>query len=60
MPIEITVPRLGWSMEEGTFSSWAKQEGEAVQVGDVLFILESEKAAQEVESMDAEIGRAHV
>ena len=57
MPIEITVPRLGWSMEEGTFSSWVKREGEAVQAGDILFILESEKAAQEVESMDAGILR---
>ena len=57
MPIEITVPRLGWSMEEGTFSSWVKQEGEAVRVGDILFILESEKSAQEIESMDAGILR---
>ena len=24
MPIEITVPRLGWSMEEGIFSAWLK------------------------------------
>src|SRR5262245_18678122 len=53
MPIEIIVPRLGWSMEEGTFSAWLKQDGEAVTAGDPLFVLESDKATQEVESMDA-------
>lgn len=53
MAIEITIPRLGWSMEEGTFLGWMKQDGEAVQSGDLLFTLESEKAAQEVESLDA-------
>ncbi len=55
MAIEITIPRLGWSMEEGTFLGWMKQDGEAVQSGDLLFTLESEKAAQEVESLDAGI-----
>lgn len=57
MAIEITIPRLGWSMEEGTFLGWLKQDGEAVASGDLLFTLESEKAAQEVESLDAGILR---
>jgi pyruvate dehydrogenase E2 component (dihydrolipoamide acetyltransferase) len=55
--IEITIPRLGWSMEEGKFASWLKQEGERVASGDQLFVLESEKAVQEVESLDAGILR---
>ncbi|HUQ93647.1 MAG TPA: dihydrolipoamide acetyltransferase family protein [Bryobacteraceae bacterium] len=55
MPIEITVPRLGWSMEEGTFYEWLKKDGEAVAAGDVLFSMESDKVTLEVESLDAGI-----
>ena len=50
MAIEIIVPRLGWSMDEGIFGQWLKKEGEMVQEGDSLFELESDKATQEVES----------
>ena len=57
MGIEVRVPRLGWSMEEGTFLGWIRQEGELVRKGDSLFILESEKAAQEIESFDEGILR---
>ena len=57
MPIEITVPRLGWSMEEGVFVGWLKQEGDLVKAGEPLFTLENEKAAQDVESTDSGILR---
>lgn len=52
MPIEIVVPRLGWSMDEGTFVEWLKQAGDFVNAGDMLFVLEGDKASQEVESFD--------
>ena len=52
MAIEVTVPRLGWSMDEGTFAEWLKREGEWVGKGDMLFVLEGDKAVQEVESFD--------
>lgn len=52
MSIEITVPRLGWSMEEGTFAGWLKNDGDFVRQGDALFELEGEKAVQEVEALD--------
>src|SRR5580658_9070668 len=52
MATEITVPRLGWSMEEGTFAGWSKKDGEPVKSGDPLFALEGEKALEEVESLD--------
>jgi pyruvate/2-oxoglutarate dehydrogenase complex dihydrolipoamide acyltransferase (E2) component len=52
MAFEITLPRLGWSMEEGIFQSWLKKEGEEVKSGEPLFVLESDKAAQEVEATD--------
>ena len=57
MAIEITVPRLGWSMDQGTFSQWLKREGETVEEGDALFELESDKAVQAVESFDSGILR---
>lgn len=55
MPIEITVPRLGWSMEEGTFSGWLKQPGDQVAAGEPLFAVESDKVTMDVESLDAGI-----
>jgi pyruvate dehydrogenase E2 component (dihydrolipoamide acetyltransferase) len=57
MAIEIVVPRLGWSMDEGTFGEWLKQEGEFVKRGDALFVLEGEKSAQDIESFDEGILR---
>lgn len=52
MAIEITVPRLGWSMDEGTFAEWLKREGDFVRKGEMLFVLEGDKAAQEIETFD--------
>lgn len=51
MAIEILVPRLGWSMEEGTLVRWHKNPGDEVASGDVLFELEGEKAVQEIEAV---------
>ena len=55
MPIEIIVPRLGWSMEEGAFVAWLKNDGDQVKAGDPLFRIEGDKAVQEVESIDSGI-----
>ncbi len=57
MPIEIIVPRLGWSMEEGAFIAWHKNDGEFVHAGDALFSIEGDKAVQEIESIDSGILR---
>lgn len=53
MPTPITVPRLGWSMEEATLSAWHKSSGDAVQAGEALFALEGDKATQDIEALDA-------
>jgi pyruvate dehydrogenase E2 component (dihydrolipoamide acetyltransferase) len=58
MAVEITVPRLGWSSEEGVFSGWLKQQGESVKSGEPLFMLESDKVTMDVESLDA--GTLHI
>lgn len=52
MPIEITVPRLGWSMEEALFAGWLRSDGETVRSGEPLFAVESDKVTMEVESLD--------
>lgn len=52
MPIAITVPRLGWNMDEGIFAGWLKRDGETVREGEPLFSLEGDKATQDVESID--------
>jgi UDP-glucose 4-epimerase len=57
MPIEIIVPRLGWSMEEGAFVAWLRKDGEFVRAGDPLFSIEGDKAVQEIESIDSGILR---
>ncbi len=53
MASEIHMPRLGWTMEEGTFGEWLKQDGEAVRTGDLLFTVEGDKATQEIEAFDS-------
>ena len=57
MAIAITIPRLGWNMEEGIFAGWLKRDGEPVRAGEPLFSLEGEKATQDVEAIDAGILR---
>jgi pyruvate dehydrogenase E2 component (dihydrolipoamide acetyltransferase) len=53
MAIPITIPRLGWNMEEGTFVGWLKEDGAAVSAGDAVFTLESDKATQDIECLDS-------
>jgi len=55
MAIPITIPRLGWSMEEGIFIGWLKRDGEQVRAGEPLFGLEGDKATQEIEALDSGI-----
>jgi pyruvate dehydrogenase E2 component (dihydrolipoamide acetyltransferase) len=52
MAADVTIPRLGWSMEEGVFAGWLKQPGDTVKPGEPLFMLEGEKATQEIEAVD--------
>jgi len=52
MATEIRMPRLGWTMEEGIFGEWLKQDGDKVKMGDFLFTIEGDKATQEIEAFD--------
>ena len=53
----VTVPRLGWTMDEGIFVGWLKNDGDRVKPGEPLFTLESEKATENIEGIDSGILR---
>ena len=55
MANDIRIPRLGWSMEEGTFVRWLKGPGDRVKPSEPLFELEGEKSVEPVESIDGGI-----
>ena len=57
MATPVTVPRLGWTMDEGTFVGWLKNDGDQVKPGEPLFTLESEKATENIEAIDSGILR---
>ncbi|MFC6885028.1 dihydrolipoamide acetyltransferase family protein [Actinomadura yumaensis] len=50
---EILMPRLSDTMEEGVISSWQKKPGDAVEVGDVIVDIETDKAVMEYEAYEA-------
>jgi pyruvate dehydrogenase E2 component (dihydrolipoamide acetyltransferase) len=52
MPIEITMPALSPTMEEGNLAKWLVKEGDAVAPGDVIAEIETDKATMEVEAVD--------
>ena len=47
------MPKLGLTMTEGTLAAWRVRPGDAVRAGDVLFVVETEKTATEIEAQDA-------
>lgn len=50
MPIEILLPKLGFSMNEGELVEWMVADGAEVTAGAPLFALESDKSTNEVEA----------
>ncbi|WP_370196543.1 pyruvate dehydrogenase complex E1 component subunit beta [Aurantimonas sp.] len=52
MPIQILMPALSPTMEEGNLSKWIKQEGDTVSPGDVIAEIETDKATMEVEAVE--------
>jgi pyruvate dehydrogenase E1 component beta subunit len=52
MAIELKMPALSPTMEEGTLAKWLVKEGDAVKAGDVLAEIETDKATMEFESID--------
>ncbi|WP_118135055.1 pyruvate dehydrogenase complex dihydrolipoamide acetyltransferase [Oceanicella sp. SM1341] len=52
MPIEILMPALSPTMEEGTLAKWNVKEGDTVSSGDVIAEIETDKATMEFEAID--------
>jgi len=52
MPIEILMPALSPTMEEGTLAKWLVKEGDTVASGDLLAEIETDKATMEFEAVD--------
>ncbi|MGH1413278.1 MAG: pyruvate dehydrogenase complex E1 component subunit beta [Pelagimonas sp.] len=52
MAIEVLMPALSPTMEEGTLAKWLVKEGDAVQSGDIMAEIETDKATMEFEAVD--------
>ena len=54
---EVVMPQMGADMEEGTVIRWLKQEGEAVERGEIIAEIETDKANVEIEAFDSGVFR---
>ncbi|MEM1397840.1 MAG: biotin/lipoyl-containing protein, partial [Pseudomonadota bacterium] len=52
MSIELKMPALSPTMEEGTLAKWLKSEGDPIEPGDIIAEIETDKATMEFESID--------
>ena len=52
MPINLQMPALSPTMEEGTLAKWLVKEGDSVSSGDLLAEIETDKATMEFEAID--------
>lgn len=50
MAVEVVLPMLGITVERGKIIEWLKKEGDTVEKGEIIFVVEVEKATAEVES----------
>jgi pyruvate dehydrogenase E2 component (dihydrolipoamide acetyltransferase) len=53
----LTMPKLGLTMTEGTIGEWYKKEGDTVEVGDLLYQLETDKLTNDIEAKEAGVLR---
>jgi pyruvate dehydrogenase E2 component (dihydrolipoamide acetyltransferase) len=51
MRVDVTMPNLGYDMEEGKVQRWLKQVGDSVQRGEPIAEIETDKTTVEMESM---------
>lgn len=50
MAVELVMPKLGLTMEEGSVVRWLKNEGDKVEKGELILVVETEKVEYEVEA----------
>ena len=52
MPVDVLMPALSPTMEQGKLAKWLKKEGDKIKAGDILAEIETDKATMEVEAVD--------
>ena len=52
MAIEVLMPKLGLTMEEGTIEEWKMKVGDTVKKGDILFSVATDKLTNDIEAED--------
>lgn len=50
MSTDVILPKLGFSMNEGTLAEWSVADGATVTAGEILFLIESDKSTTEIEA----------
>jgi pyruvate/2-oxoglutarate dehydrogenase complex dihydrolipoamide acyltransferase (E2) component len=50
MSTTLTIPKLEMSMSEGTLAEWKVEDGATVAEGDVIYVLETDKTARDIEA----------
>jgi pyruvate/2-oxoglutarate dehydrogenase complex dihydrolipoamide acyltransferase (E2) component len=50
MAVEVLLPKIGFSMNEGTLAEWLVEDGARITEGQPLYTLEADKSANEIES----------
>jgi pyruvate/2-oxoglutarate dehydrogenase complex dihydrolipoamide acyltransferase (E2) component len=50
MSTTLTIPKLEMSMSEGTLAEWKVEDGATVNEGDVIYVLETDKTARDIEA----------
>lgn len=50
MSVQVLLPKIGFSMEDGVLAAWLVNDGAPVKAGQPLYSLESEKSVQEIEA----------
>ena len=57
MATPVNIPKLGISMTEGTLNTWMVTDGDTVDQGQILYVLETDKVETEIESPAAGVVR---
>src|SRR3989442_10414405 len=52
MPVDVTMPKLSDTMEEGKILRWVKQPGDRIAIGEIIAEVETDKANMELEAYD--------
>jgi len=52
MPVDVTMPKLSDTMEEGKILRWVKKPGDPVAIGEIIAEVETDKANMELEAYD--------